>query len=252
MAPAVPGAAGVDGVDSRAAQPPHPRSLPVTRPPPLPVPGIAAAAALLLAACGSEPRERPRLVVLFAPCTVGKHSLSPYHQELRFTPNLDAFARESLVFERHLTEAEQSGPAYAALFTGTHAHRHGAYDHPVKLSDDLYLLAEAFADGGYETWFWSGHPMASARLNYGQGVASERTVVTQVSQRGVVSAQEAHALTGNAEEFDRLLGRLATDPELEVFVQLNFTLSHGPYSYYSTAEELSEFCRQHPERTGGL
>ena len=65
--------------------------------------------------CRREPAA-PRLVLLYAPCTVNRDSLAPYGAAVRYTPNLAAFARESVVFLRHQTETDQSGPAYASLF----------------------------------------------------------------------------------------------------------------------------------------
>jgi arylsulfatase A-like enzyme len=208
--------------------------------------------AAALSACGPGAPDRPRLVVLYAPCTVAKQVLSPYQEGLAITPHLAAFAAESRVFTRHMTEAEQSGPAYAALFSGTQAHRHGAYNHPVQLSDELTLMAEVFAAAGYETWYWNGHPMAGAYLHYGQGVARERTRIHKHDQRGVLEPRTMKALSANEPAFDQLLARLAADPELEVYVQVNFTASHGPYSFYATPAQRREFAARFPERMAGL
>ena len=88
--------------------------------------------------------------------------LGAYRTEVSSTPRLAAFAREGVVMRAHVTETAQSGVAYAALLTGTQADRHGIYYHPNTLAEDNLTLAECFAAAGYETWFWSGHPMASA------------------------------------------------------------------------------------------
>ncbi|HVH08067.1 MAG TPA: sulfatase-like hydrolase/transferase [Myxococcota bacterium] len=194
----------------------------------------------------------PRLVVLYAPCTVQKLQLSPYSPDVPFTPSLAAFARESWVFERHTTEAAQSGTAFASIFSGAQADRHGVYHHPRKLPGELYLMAEAFADGGYETWYWSGHPTANAALDYGQGVPSERVRATDGADDGSLAPEEALARTANEPELDRVLERLRSDPELRVFVQVNFTVTHGPYSHYTTPEAVAAFCERFPECSGGL
>ena len=55
--------------------------------------GICAAAiALAATACGESGSEDPRLVILYAPCTVNKNFLSPYQPSLAFTPNLARFS----------------------------------------------------------------------------------------------------------------------------------------------------------------
>jgi len=61
--------------------------------------------------------ETPRLVVLYATCSLNKDFLSPYNAEIRFTPHLDKIKDRSLVFLRHQTEAGQSGPSFASITT---------------------------------------------------------------------------------------------------------------------------------------
>ena len=159
-----------------------------------------------LGACRTAPPRRPRLVLLYATCTLNRDLIAPYGKDVRYTPNLAAFARESVVFTRHQTETDQSGPAFASLFSGTQVDRHGVFRHPALLPDSLYLAAEAFAAQGYETHFWSGHPMASADLNYGQGVPPENV------HRRRPGAADLYALTANDAEFAGILDRLRRDP----------------------------------------
>src|SRR5262245_17996968 len=105
---------------SRAARAPRPS--PATR-------ASRALAALLLslfflpAACGRGPggSAKPRLVVLYAPCSLRCGSLEPYDSSIPFTPSLVAFAKDSVVYEKHDTEKPESGIAYASLFTGSQA-----------------------------------------------------------------------------------------------------------------------------------
>ena len=61
------------------------------------------------AACAArEEPSGPRLVVLYAACTVNRDFLSPYAPAVRYTPNIQAFADGSLVFRPHVGEAGQS------------------------------------------------------------------------------------------------------------------------------------------------
>ena len=137
--------------------------------------GVAPVVCALLgaAACSENASEPPRLVVLYSTCTLGTEYLSPYSPAVDFTPNLQLLADEGVVFGRHVTETGQSGGAFASLYAGVQADQHGVFHHPKILADELYLVAEAFADGGYETHFWSGHAMAAGELAYGQGVPEE-------------------------------------------------------------------------------
>ena len=80
--------------------------------------GGAAAVALLagvaLAGCGGSPEvPRPRLVLLYATCTLAKDFLSPYDDAVSWTPEIGRFAGRGVVFRRHQTEAGLSGVAFA-------------------------------------------------------------------------------------------------------------------------------------------
>lgn len=191
--------------------------------------------------CRAERNESPgpRLVVLFAPCTVSRHYLGPYNAEVQYTPALTAFAKEGTVFSRHQTESGQSGIAYASILSGTQADRHGVYTHPSRLREGAYLVAEAFAERGFETHFWSSHEMAAADLGYGQGVRPEH-----VHERGQWDPDKER-LTANDDEFAEILDRLRKDPSLHVFTQIIFTVTHSPYIDVAP-EILEEFRREFP------
>jgi arylsulfatase A-like enzyme len=198
-----------------------------------------------LPACGGpRPPDGPRLVLLYATCTLNKAYLSPYDASVGYTPNLAQLAAEGVTFERHQTEAGQSGTAFASIFAGAQADRHGVFDHPTWLADDAYLVSEAFAARGYETWFWSGHKAASARLNYGQAIPPAHVVSGGFDDRERIS--------GNEQRMDDLLTGLARDPARRAFVQINFSVTHGPYDHVSGTADVLAFLRRHPEQDRGL
>lgn len=72
---------------------------------------------------GKGPR-RPRLVILYATCSLNRDYLQPYDPAVGFTPNLAGFGAGAVVFDRHDTEAGQSRIAFASLFSGDHAMDH--------------------------------------------------------------------------------------------------------------------------------
>jgi len=183
---------------------------------------------------GDEPVVAPRLVLAYVPCTVNRDYLAPYNPAVAFTPALRAFAAESVVFERHVTETGMSGPAYASIFSGTQADTHGVYRHPGRLADDLTLIAEHYRAAGYDTFYWNGHPAAGSRLNYAQGVPA-----------GNVVGKE---LLAADERFGRILERLRDDPGYRAFVLVNTTVSHGPYR----TGYLGRFLEHHREAARGL
>jgi arylsulfatase A-like enzyme len=171
---------------------------------------------------------QPRLVLLYATCTLNSSFLSPYNPDVAFTPRLARFASEGLVFERHRTEVGMSGVAYASILAGGQAAHHGVFSHPKELFDSIELISEAFARDGYETFFWSRQGMASAELNYGQGISSDNVI--------------QDILRGDDDRFQQILTRLGEDPDYKAFVLANFTITHAPY----LNRHLDTFCEAHP------
>ena len=180
-----------------------------------------------------RPPGPPRLVILYATCSLNRGALSPYAEGVPYTPNLAAFAKDAITFTRHVTEAGESGPAFASIFSGTQVDRHGIFVHPARLPDELVLVTEAFRDAGYRTFFWGGHVMASADLNFGQGVEPRRVFPTP--------------LRGSHPRFLDLVKRVRDEPGAKAFVMTNFTVTHAPYS----TEWLGDFLALYPgERRG--
>jgi len=189
--------------------------------------GFALLAACLYS-CRADQPEPPRLVVLYATCTVNKDYLSPYNEEVVFTPNLADFGREAAVFLSHQTESGVSGTAFASIYSGVQADRHGVFKHPQKLDDDLYLIFEAFADAGYDTFYWAGHPMSRPELNYSQDVDPENIV--------------QGPLRGHDKRFHAVLDRLRSDEGYRALVVTSFSVTHGPWEL----DNIEEFRRQYP------
>ncbi len=193
--------------------------------------GVASALALaaVAAGCRSEPQPPPgpRLVILYATCTVNRQHLAPYAPDVTYTPNLARFAAQARVFDRHQTEEGMSGPAFASLLTGTQADRHGIFTHPARLADSNQLLMEAFAAAGWETWFFGDHPIAAADLGYAQGVPPHRI--------------KQELLSGDSASLAHILTRLREDPRRRALIVTAFTVSHGPYAL----DRLPGFCERH-------
>jgi arylsulfatase A-like enzyme len=130
---------------------------------------IAVLAALLCAlGCSSaddaDPlRPRPGApVVLISIDTLRADRLGAYGNTQGLTPNLDAFAREALVFEQCWSAANNTGPSHMTIMTGllpdVHGIRHGYPSRPAEavsmLADELRQagwLTSALADGAFVT-----------------------------------------------------------------------------------------------------
>ncbi len=215
---------------------------------------IATGAVLLLGltiilAVGNRSRlpTVPRLVVLYAPCTVNRSFLQPYNPAVTYTPHLEAFARHGLVFTKHQTEEALSGIAYASLLSGNQAIHHGIFTHPERLDDSEYLISEAFRDGGYDVFLWADHDMASPELNYAQGVASQN-IFWDTRRWRARDTQSGRFLRGDDPDFRQVLSSLRDDPDAKALLVTMFTVTHQPYR----ARHIEEFCHAYPDECAGL
>lgn len=198
---------------------------------------LAAAALALIAAIGCSgrrPDPSPRLVLLYATCSLNREFLSVYDPSVPYTPGFDRQEPRLLVFRRHRTESGQSGTAFASLFSGSQADRHGVLRHPARLRDDLLLVTELFGAAGYDVHSWLEHLMASEAGNYAQGVPPKNV------HEGRLEADDP--------AFRELLDRASSDPGYRAFLVTNFTVTHGPYQ----GRRLGAFCERYPDECPDL
>ncbi len=118
----------------------------------------AAAALLLAVSCGGG-SEAPRGIVLISIDTLRADYLNLYGYERHETsPELDAFARDALVFDHCVVTEPHTLTSHMSLFTGLHPQRHRV-DRRTALATDVATLASelrrrgfataGFADAGY-------------------------------------------------------------------------------------------------------
>jgi hypothetical protein len=67
------------------------------------------------------------------------------------TPNLDAFARDAVRFEKAFSNASWTRPSFASLLTGRYASSHGVMSKESALADEAVTIAESFQKAGYAT-----------------------------------------------------------------------------------------------------
>ena len=122
---------------------------------------LALAGAALLAACGrappattpattpAAPGEVP--VVLYLIDTLRADRLGLYGYGKPTSPQLDALARESVVFDAAYAAAPWTLPSVGSLMTSTYSCEHGLLRHSQRLSPKLATLAERLQARGYAT-----------------------------------------------------------------------------------------------------
>jgi arylsulfatase A-like enzyme len=123
-----------------------------------------------LLACGSE-MEPPSLPDIFL---ITVESLRPdhighYSGKRDTTPNLDAFATQSVVYEDAHSVTSWTLPSHASMFTGLYPTAHGAVGVKSKLGDRVLTLAELLTEQGYQTAGFASGPYLARAHNLKQG-----------------------------------------------------------------------------------
>jgi arylsulfatase A-like enzyme len=139
---------------------------------------LVGAMAVLLACDGSgnESRElapsvaaQPPNVVLIVVDTLRRDRVGVYGAARATTPEIDAFAKDAVLFERAYTTAPWTQPAVASILTGWHPSRHGLL-RIGRLPDALDTLPERLKARGYATAAVVSHILLGRHFNFDQGI----------------------------------------------------------------------------------
>ena len=188
---------------------------------------------------GASAADRPD-ILLITMDTTRADRLGFYGYERPTSPNLDAFAEKSVVYERAFSTSTWTLPAHASLFTGLFPTSHGARfdaDGPLvlsaamqgpanldkfranPLSDEVRTPAEILSEARYATAGIVGGPWLKRIFGFDRGFAHYDDENID-SVRGRI----AESVTDSAIEW---LGERGEGP---FFLFLNYYDPHGPYS----------------------
>jgi arylsulfatase A-like enzyme len=102
-------------------------------------------------------KPEPPPIVLVTLSGVRRDHLGLYGYPRDTSPNLDALARECIVFERACTPMASFLPAHLSLMTGAYPHQHGVVDplsvqkNPWRPTEKLRTVAQLLQTAGYRT-----------------------------------------------------------------------------------------------------
>ncbi len=145
----------------------------------------------------------------------------------KLTPNLQRFARRSVVFSHAISSAAWTVPSMASLFTSLdpQVHRALRYNPQERLPDDSLLpvfptLAESLGGAGYETAALLKAVVLAKNRGFAQGFSSWRVVEGDMADR-----HSATQLTDAALEWVTTI----RNPERPFFLYLHYMDPHSNY-----------------------
>jgi len=178
---------------------------------------------------GARLASQPPSVIFILVDTLRADFLGAYGFAGPVSPNLDAFAGESVLFERAFAQAPWTKPSIASLFTSLQPDTHKVLSHGGKygagedgggteaLPAAAATLAESFQAAGYATAAYVANPWMLREHGFAQGF-------DVYDQRQGRLPPNADALLRPARRW--LAGR---KPEQPYFLYLHFMDVHGPY-----------------------
>jgi arylsulfatase A-like enzyme len=123
----------------------------------------------------SDAKTRPTgpNIILVAVDTLRADYLPLYSSDLPIkTPNLEAFAKDSVLFKDCFAQASWTKPSFATIFTGLYPESHTATGKDSALPDQVTTFAEVLHEHGYYTQGFANNPNITAALHFDQGFTS--------------------------------------------------------------------------------
>jgi arylsulfatase A-like enzyme len=111
---------------------------------------IAAVALGATPEAASPPLKLPNIIVITLDTTRADR-MGFLGSNRGLTPNLDAVARESVIFTRAYSQAPLTPTSHSTIFTGTYPQYHQVLTFPIPLAKDLPYLPEILKQHGYAT-----------------------------------------------------------------------------------------------------
>jgi arylsulfatase A-like enzyme len=189
--------------------------------------GLAGAAALVAAVVVAIPSGSggPPNVLLITIDTLRADHLHCYGQPLPTSPNIDALAARSVVFERAVAASGYTGPAHSSIMTSRYPRRNSmGFSNGLLVLDGVDTLADAFRRGGYDTAAFVGNGMLAARsgLNRGFDVYDDELLDTEAN-RPMPERLAPHTVA-------RARAWLQRQRSKPFFLWVHFQDPHGPYA----------------------
>jgi arylsulfatase A-like enzyme len=146
--------------------------------------GLIAAGANLWGGCGKdEPgsymsRTTPKPlknqvkidhIILISMDTARADHLACYGHPFIQTPNIDALAKEGILFEQHINAASTTLASHTSLMTGTYPHSHGIARNGDIISKNNIMLAETLKSKGFVTAGFIGAFPLDSHFGFDQG-----------------------------------------------------------------------------------
>lgn len=118
--------------------------------------------------------SRPKNILIITIDTVRADHVGVYGYFPDVTPNIDAFARQSVVFWNAIAQASWTPPSLASILSSNYPNDHGVADWDSLYNPKIRFLGEKAAQYGFQTAFFTNHPsLALDNIGFTRGFAKK-------------------------------------------------------------------------------
>jgi arylsulfatase A-like enzyme/Tfp pilus assembly protein PilF len=190
------------------------------------------------ALCCSRPRTAVRNVVLISIDTLRADHLGAYGFPRPTTPNIDAVAREGVLFRNARTPVPMTLPAHVSMLTGTLPPTHGLRDNLAnRLPDASLTLAELLKARGFTTGAVVSSFVLDRRFGTSQGFDTYDDRFQAAHQVGGISERKGDETARTARDW------LEGHEDRPFFLFVHF---YDPHEPYEPPEPFASRWKEHP------
>jgi arylsulfatase A-like enzyme len=191
-----------------------------------------ASAAPDLPAFDARSGARPRHVILLTVDTLRADAVGASPTAPSITPNIDALAADSVVFDNARSPAPWTKPAVVSMLTGLSPVVHQIMRGPTRVPDELVTLPEVMQGAGYRTGAVGENPFLHARYNFDQGFERYRMFPKMLGRSfgGRLVRYLGMAYPSTADLTDMAIEWIEARADHPFFLWLHYFDPHPPYS----------------------
>lgn len=146
--------------------------------------------------------------------------LGCYGYERDTSPNIDEFAKDSLIFNKAYVQWPRTIPSMTSIFSSTYAHTNSVM-RTEKISEELVMLPEILKNNGYSTFGAVNNPVLSKEFNLNQGF-DEYVVIGE--NQSFFELSDAQKLT------EETINWIEKNKDEKFFAWLHYMDPHAPYN----------------------
>jgi len=206
-------------------------------------------AALVIWFSGILSPEPPPNIVLIVIDAIRADKLGCYGFEGKISPEIDAMAKESVLFENVISQCSWTRPSIGSMITSRYPRELGIFKEKFDiLNDKDRTLAEVLKENGYYTFGITANPNINKLFNFHQGFDDyqDSNVIWKWMnpQDGQKRSDDETHLAGAPDIFAKTLEKAKAIEKGPTFIQINIMDVHSPF--HLLRKEYEKYFNDYP------